>query len=246
MEFADRTAVVSGASQGIGRAIALALAARGARVLALARSAGRLEETVALAAERGGSVRPVPCDVADGESVAAAAEGILADGGGVDYLINNAGVTRDGLLMRMKEADWGAVLETNLGGVFRLSRAFLPVMIRARFGRIVNVSSVVAQAGNPGQANYAASKGGIEGFTRSLAREVASRNVTVNAIAPGYIDTPMTAELDAKQREALLSRIPMRRLGTPEDVAGAVAFLLGEGAGYITGQVLHVNGGMYM
>ncbi|MGD8375879.1 MAG: 3-oxoacyl-[acyl-carrier-protein] reductase [Acidobacteriota bacterium] len=245
MEFAERTAVVSGASQGIGRAIALALAARGARVLALARSARRLEETVALAAESAGSVRPVPCDVADGESVAAAAAGILADSG-VDYLINNAGVTRDGLLMRMKETDWNAVLDTNLSGVFRLSRAFLPAMIRARFGRIVNVSSVVAQAGNPGQANYAASKGGIEGFTRSLAREVASRNVTVNAIAPGYIDTPMTAALDEPQREALLSRIPMRRLGTPEDVAGAVIFLLADGAGYITGQVLHVNGGMYM
>lgn len=244
--FEGKAAVVSGASQGIGREIALALARRGAQVHALGRNHANLEETRALAAEAPGPVEPVVCDLTDGEQVAAAAESILAKAGKVEFLVNNAGVTRDGLLIRMKESDWEAVLRTNLTGTFRLCRAFLPAMIRARFGRIVNLSSVVAAAGNPGQTNYAASKAALLGLSRSLAREVASRQITVNAVAPGYIQTPMTEALPDKARQALLSQIPLGVLGTPADVAAGVLFLLGEGGRYITGQVLHINGGMYM
>ena len=245
-EYEGRVAVVSGASQGIGRCIAVDLARRGARVMALARGQERLNETAALAAGASGSVQPVECDVADAAGVAHAAETILGETKRVDFLVNNAGITRDGLLLRMKESDWDAVLGTNLTGAFRLARAFLPSMIRARFGRIVNITSVVASAGNPGQANYAASKGGLEGFTRSLAREVASRKITVNAIAPGYIETALTGDLSEKQREALLGQIPLGTLGRPEDVSAALRYLLGESGAYVTGQVLHVNGGMYM
>jgi 3-oxoacyl-[acyl-carrier protein] reductase len=246
MSFEDRTAVVSGASQGIGREIALALARQGARVKALARSAGGLEETRGLATGVAGTVEPVVCDLTDGAQVASTVENIVGEAGKVDFLINNAGVTRDGLLVRMKDEDWDAVLETNLTGTFRLCRAVVPGMMRARAGRIVNISSVVASAGNPGQTNYAASKAALLGFTRSLAREVASRQIRVNAVAPGYIETPMTETLSDKQRQTLLGQIPLGTLGTPADVAGAVLFLLGDGGAYITGQVLHVNGGMYM
>jgi 3-oxoacyl-[acyl-carrier protein] reductase len=245
-EFNGRIAVVTGASQGIGRAIALDLARRGARVQALARNREALAETAALAARDGGAVVPWECDVAAAEQIARTAGGILAAEGKVDFLVNNAGVTRDGLLLRMKDADWDAVIGTNLTAAFRLCRALLPSMIRARFGRMVNISSVVAAAGNPGQANYAASKAGLLGFTRALAREVASRQVTVNAVAPGYIETAMTAVLPAQAREALLGQIPLGTLGTPEDIAAGVRYLVGEGGRYITGQVLHINGGMYM
>jgi len=239
-------AVVTGASQGIGREIALDLSRSGARVMALARNRSGLDETVSLAEGSPGGVQAWACDVSDSAAVSEVVGSILKEAGQVDYLVNNAGVTRDGLLMRMKDQDWETVLGTNLTGAFRLCRAVVPAMIRARSGRVVNISSVVATAGNPGQANYAASKAGLEGFTRSLAREVASRKVTVNAIAPGYIETAMTAELPEKTKETLLARIPMGVLGTGGDIAAAVRFLCGEGGRYVTGQVLHVNGGMYM
>jgi len=245
-EFDGRIAVVTGGSQGIGRAIAQALAARGARVLALARNRAGLDETVALAAGAAGIIEAVECDVRAPERVEAVATTILGEHKKVDFLVNNAGVTRDGLLMRMKEEDWATVLETNLTAAYRLCKAFLPAMVRARAGRVVNISSVVAEAGNAGQTNYASSKAGLEGFTRSLAREVASRHVTVNAIAPGYIQTAMTEALPEKAREVLLGQIPLGILGTPEDVAAGVCFLLGDGGRYITGHTLHINGGMYM
>jgi 3-oxoacyl-[acyl-carrier protein] reductase len=246
MSLQDKVAVVSGASQGIGREIALSLARAGVTVKALARSAAGLEETRSLAQGTPGAVDPVICDLTDAQQVAAAVETLLADTGKVDFLINNAGVTRDGLLVRMKEEDWAAVLETNLTGVYRLCRAVVPRMLKARSGSIVNISSVVAVAGNAGQTNYAASKAALLGFTRSLAREIASRGIRVNAVAPGYIETPMTEALSDKQRQALLAQIPLGSLGAPADVAEMVLFLLGDGGRYITGQVMHVNGGMYM
>lgn len=246
MSLQGKVALVSGASQGIGREIALSLARAGVQVKALARGRAGLEETKALAEGAPGSVEPVICDLTDAQQVAEVVETLLGKTGKVDFLINNAGVTRDGLLVRMKEEDWALVLETNLTGVFRLCRAVMPSMIKARSGGIVNISSVVAAAGNAGQTNYAASKAALLGFTRSLAREIASRSIRVNAVAPGYIETPMTEALSDKQRQALLAQIPLRRLGTPEDVAQMVLFLLGDGGRYITGQVLHVNGGMYM
>jgi 3-oxoacyl-[acyl-carrier protein] reductase len=246
MSLQDKVALVSGASQGIGREIAVTLARDGVRVKALARNAAGLEETRGLAQGAAGAVEPVVCDLTDAQQVATAVETVLGETDRVDFLINNAGVTRDGLLVRMKEADWNTVLETNLTSVFRLCRAVVPGMMKARSGRIVNISSVVAASGNPGQTNYAASKAALLGFTRSLAREVGSRGIRVNAVAPGYIETPMTEALSDKQRQALLGQIPLGTLGAPQDVAQMVRFLVGEGGNYITGQVLHVNGGMYM
>jgi 3-oxoacyl-[acyl-carrier protein] reductase len=185
-------------------------------------------------------------DVADDASVERGCAELLEACGSIPILVNNAGITRDNLLMRMKKEEWDAVLSTNLTGIFRTCRALVPSMVRARYGRIVNVTSVVAKIGNPGQANYAAAKAGIEGMTRSLARELASRNVTANCVAPGFIDTDMTRELPEEARKKLLDQVPLRRLGTPADVASAVVFLVGEGASYITGATLDVNGGMYM
>ncbi len=245
-QFAGQIALVTGASRGIGRAVAMALAGRGATVVGTATSeAGALGIRQALeraAAPGSGMV----LDVRDAASCNAAVAEIERRFGPVSILVNNAGITRDGLALRMKDEDWDAVLDTNLNAVFRLCRSVLRGMIKARAGRIVNITSVVASTGNAGQVNYAASKAGVEGLTRSLAREVAARSITVNCIAPGFIDTDMTRALSAAQREPLLQRIPLGRLGEPAEIAAAVAFLASREAGYITGATIHVNGGLHM
>jgi 3-oxoacyl-[acyl-carrier protein] reductase len=241
-----KTAFISGASQGIGRACALALAKTGARVALGARNEAKLEAVAEEIVSSGAQAKSFLMDVSDETSIQAAAKAAIAHFGGVDILVNNAGITRDNLLLRMKRADWDAVMTTNLTGTFLLTQALLNPMLRARWGRIINVSSVVGRVGQAGQANYAASKAGLIGFTRSMARELASRSVTVNAVAPGYVETAMTAVLDAKQREAMLSHIPLGRPGSEQEVAHAVAFLASPQAGYITGHVLDVNGGLFM
>ncbi len=241
-----RVALVTGASRGIGRAIALAIAARGAQVLVAARSVEAAEGTAKEIAKSGGRARAIALDIADDASVDAAMEGALREHATIPLLVNNAGITRDNLLMRMKTEEWDQVIDTNLSGIYRICRSLVPSMVKARYGRIVSVTSVVARSGNPGQANYAAAKAGTEGFTRSLARELASRNITVNCVAPGFIDTDMTRTLTDAQRQTLLLQVPMRRLGTPEDVAAGVTYLLSEQASYVTGITLDVNGGMYM
>lgn len=245
-ELEGRVALVTGATRGIGRDIARHLARRGAEIVVGGRDLDGAESVASEIRSEGGAARGVCIDVASDDSVDRAAKELLSAYASIPLLVNNAGIARDGLLLRMKRTDWDAVIDTNLTGVYRTCRAFLPSMIRSRRGRIVNVSSVVAGMGNAGQANYAASKAGLEGFTRSLAREVASRNVTVNCVAPGFIDTDMTRALGEETRARLSEQVPMARLGTGDDVAAAVAFLLGDGAGYVTGTTLHVNGGMYM
>jgi 3-oxoacyl-[acyl-carrier protein] reductase len=244
--LAGKTAFVSGASQGIGRACAIALAKMGARVALAARNEAKLETVAEEIAAGGGQAKPFLMDVSDEASIQSTAKAAIAHFGSVEILVNNAGITRDTLLLRMKRADWDAVMTTNLTGAFLLTQALLNPMLRARWGRIINVSSVVGRVGQAGQANYAASKAGLIGFTRSMARELASRSVTVNAVAPGYIETAMTAVLDDKQRETMLSHIPLGRPGTEEEVANAVAFLASPQAGYITGHVLDINGGLFM
>lgn len=245
-ELQGKTALVTGASQGIGRACALELARRGARVALAARNEEKLRAAAQEIAAAGGTAEVFVMDIADEASIKAAAKAVFGHFGAVDILVNNAGITKDGLLLRMRRADWDGVLTTNLTGAFLLTQAVVGSMIKARWGRIINIASVVAETGQAGQANYAASKAGLIGFTKSLAREVASRNITANAVAPGLIETAMTAVLDEKQRGAMLSVIPMQRPGTDVEVAHAVAFLASEQAGYITGHVLDVNGGMYM
>ena len=241
-----KTALVTGASQGIGRACALELAKKGARVALAARNQEKLESVVEEIAALGGHGKAFVLDLASEESIQATAKGAIAHFGSVHILVNNAGITKDVLLLRMKRADWDQVLTTNLTGAFLMTQALLNPMLRSRWGRIINISSVVAETGQAGQANYSASKAGLIGFTRSMAREVASRSITVNAVAPGYIETAMTAALDAKQREAMLSYIPLGRPGASLDVAHAVSFLASEEAAYITGHVLDVNGGLFM
>ena len=241
---AKQVALVTGASRGIGRAIAQALAAQGFTVIGTATTeSGAAAITEALAPQGG---RGLCLNVTDGAAVEAAVDAIVKADGGLHVLVNNAGITRDTLAMRLKDEDWDAVIDTNLKAVFRCSRAVLRTMMKQRHGRIINITSVVGAAGNPGQANYAAAKAGVAGMTRSLARELGSRNITVNCIAPGFIATDMTAELPEAQKAALLGSIPLGRLGTPEEIAHAVAFLASPLAGYITGAELHVNGGMFM
>jgi len=242
---AAQVALVTGASRGIGRAIALALAGRGFRVVGTATTeAGAAAISEALAGHPGS--RGIVLDVTDGDAVGAAIDGVVGAEGGLHVLVNNAGITRDTLSMRMKDDDWHAVLATNLTAVFRASRAALRPMMKQRYGRIVNITSVVGASGNPGQANYAAAKAGVAGMTRSLAREVGSRGITVNCVAPGFIETDMTKGLAEAQATALLAQIPLGRLGQASEVAHAVAFLASPEAGYITGTELHVNGGMLM
>jgi 3-oxoacyl-[acyl-carrier protein] reductase len=239
-----QVALVTGASRGIGRAIAMALAAQGMKVIGTATTdAGAAAIGEALAAQ-GGSGQKL--DVTDGAALDAAIDGIVKQHGGLHVLVNNAGITRDTLSMRMKDDDWDAVIDTNLKAVFRASRAAIKPMMKQRYGRIVNITSVVGASGNPGQANYAAAKAGVAGMTRSLARELGSRGITVNCVAPGFIDTDMTHSLPEAQKAALLAQIPLGRLGQAEEIAHAVAFLASPGAGYVTGTELHVNGGMYM
>jgi 3-oxoacyl-[acyl-carrier protein] reductase len=241
---ARQVALVTGASRGIGRAIALRLAAEGWQVVGTATSeAGAAGIQEALAAHGGAGL---VLDVTDGAALDAAIDGIVKRFGGLHALVNNAGITRDGLSMRMKDADWDAVHNTNLKAVFRACRAASRPMMKQRFGRIVNITSVVGAIGNAGQANYAAAKAGVAGLTRSLARELGSRGITVNCVAPGFIATDMTEVLPEAQKTALLAQIPLGRLGQADEVAAAVAFLLGPGGGYITGSELHVNGGMAM
>jgi 3-oxoacyl-[acyl-carrier protein] reductase len=244
MRLQGEVALVTGASRGIGRAIALRLAREGAKVVGTATSGAGAEGIAAALREFGGEARVL--DVRDGAAAATLLEEVAATVGPITILVNNAGVTRDTLLLRMKDSDWSDVIETDLSAVFRLSRAVLRGMMKARKGRIISIGSVVGTMGNAGQANYAAAKAGLIGFTRSLAREIGSRNITVNVVAPGFVETDMTRALGEEARAALQGQVPLARLGQPEDVAAAVAFLASPDAGYITGETLHVNGGMYM
>ncbi|HYT73248.1 MAG TPA: 3-oxoacyl-ACP reductase FabG [Vicinamibacterales bacterium] len=245
IDLSGRVALVTGASRGIGRAIALKLAARGATVVAAAR-ADNAASTVSAITAAGGRAEAASVDVTDAASSEAFVAGALERHGRIDVLVNNAGIAQDQLLLRMKRGEWDAVIATNLTSAFTLTQAVLKPMIRERRGRVICISSVVGQAGHAGQANYAASKAGIIGFAKAVAQEVASRNVTVNVVAPGLIETDMTRLITENAREEWAAKIPLRRLGTPEDVASAVCFLASDEAAYITGQVLAVNGGMYM
>ena len=244
--FANQIVVVTGAGRGIGRAIALKFAAEGAEIACVSRTAENSEKVAGEVRALGRKAWAHAVDVADGAAVNAAAEKILAEAGRVDVLINNAGVTRDGLLMRMSEADWDTVLDTNLKGAFLFTKAFTRALLKQRSGRIINVASIVGLIGNAGQCNYAASKAALIGFTKSAARELASRGITVNAIAPGFIETDMTAAVNEEWRKELLSKIPLNRFGQPEEIADAALFLAGPAGRYITGQVLTVDGGMVM
>jgi 3-oxoacyl-[acyl-carrier protein] reductase len=244
-DFKGQIALVTGASRGIGRAIALGLAQRGVKVLGTATTeSGAQGISEALSAFEG--CKGLVLNVTDAATVDATLDAIVKEHGALHVLVNNAGITRDTLSMRMKDEDWDAVIDTNLKAVFRLSRAVMRPMMKQRYGRIINITSVVGASGNAGQANYAAAKAGVAGMTRALARELGSRNITVNCVAPGFIDTDMTRSLSEEQHVALKAQIPLGRLGQPQDIADAVGFLASPQAGYITGQELHVNGGMFM
>jgi 3-oxoacyl-[acyl-carrier protein] reductase len=242
----EQVAIVTGASRGIGRAVALQLAAAGVKIVASARNVEALASLVADIEASGGQAISVPTDITSGEDVERLLSSATDRFGRVDILVNNAGITRDALLVRMKDADWDAVLATNLKGAFLCARAAARIMTKQRRGRIINIASVVGEMGNAGQANYCASKAGLIGLTKSMARELARRNITVNAVAPGFIVSDMTSGLSEKVKESLLGQVPLGRFGQVEDVAAAVAFLASEQAAYITGQTLGVNGGMYM
>jgi 3-oxoacyl-[acyl-carrier protein] reductase len=244
MNLENQVALVTGASRGIGKAIALELARQGAKVIGTATSEAGAEAISGYLGEFGG--KGLVLNVTDPAQCAAVIDDVQKNFGGVTILVNNAGITQDQLAMRMKDEEWDSVISTNLTAVARLSRAVLRAMMKAKHGRIINITSVVGSAGNPGQMNYAAAKAGVAGMSRALAREIGSRNITVNCVAPGFIDTDMTRGLGEGQHEALLTQIPLGRLGAPEDIAHAVAFLAGPQAAYITGTTLHVNGGMYM
>ncbi|MGZ8373440.1 MAG: 3-oxoacyl-[acyl-carrier-protein] reductase [Nitrospira sp.] len=246
MSLQGKTAIVTGAAQGIGRAIAECLAQAGADIAVADLDPGRSVETVASVEKLGRKALNIKVNVADANETKAMVEQVLKTWGKVDILVNNAGITRDGLLLRMKEEDWNLVLQINLNGTFNCTKAVLQPMTKQRYGRIVNIASIVGVIGNAGQANYSASKAAVIGFTKTVGREYASRNVTVNAVAPGFIDTAMTHGLSADVKDTLLKQIPLGRLGTPADIAAAVRFLVSEDAAYITGHVLHVNGGMLM
>jgi len=246
MSLEGKVALVTGASRGIGKAIAHVLGQQGAEVVGTATSQGGADAITAGFKEAGLKGYGIVMNVAEPESIEAGLKQLTEQSGAPLILVNNAGITRDNLLMRLKDDDWSDVLETNLSSVYRTSKAVLRGMAKARWGRIINISSVVADMGNAGQGNYCAAKAGVEGFTRSLAKEMSNRGITANCVAPGFIDTDMTKKLDEKQRDAMLVNIPAGRLGEPEEVASVVAFLASAGAAYVTGETIHVNGGMYM
>jgi 3-oxoacyl-[acyl-carrier protein] reductase len=244
--MANRIAFITGASRGIGRACAVALSAAGAKVILAARQLDKLEEVAAEVRAAGGEAYVVPIDLASQDSIKEAFSKASKEFGRIDILINNAGLTRDGLALRMKRDDWDAVIQTNLSGSFFCIQQVMSAMVRERWGRIVNITSVVGESGNAGQANYAASKAGLIGLTKSLAQELASRNITVNAVAPGFVETDMTASLSDELKLKITESVPLKRIGKPEDIAAAVKFLASDEAAYITGHVLDVNGGMFM
>jgi 3-oxoacyl-[acyl-carrier protein] reductase len=246
MLFEGRVSIVTGASQGIGETIVMELAREGARVILVDIQKDKLEAVAGRIRESGGKAACHEADVSRLEDATRVVEAVLRDYGRIDHLVNNAGITRDNLLLRMKEEEWDAVISVNLKGCWNFSKAVIKSMVAGRCGRIVNIASVVGLVGNPGQANYAASKAGVMGFSRALAREVASRGITVNCVAPGYIATAMTDKLPEEIKQAFMASIPLKRFGLPNEVAFAVKFLLSEEAAYITGQVINVNGGMYM
>ena len=246
MSIEGKVALVTGATRGIGKAIALELGKQGAVVVGTATSDGGAESISAYLSEAGVTGKGVKLNVADSDSIESVIKAVQDEFGTIVILVNNAGITRDNIMLRMKDDEWDDVINTNLSSVYRLVKTCLRGMTKARWGRIISISSVVASMGNAGQANYAAAKSGMEGFTRALAREIGSRNITVNCVAPGFIDTDMTSGLAEEHKNALQSQIPMNRLGRPEEIAAVVGFLASEGAGYVTGESIQVNGGMYM